>query len=83
MLKPLGNMTGQFGKNHLGDLNAFLPTVYGFDEFYVPEMAFEAKLGPHRSWTKLCADFLKKRKLNLLIGRSRSSNSRRIGAQTP
>lgn len=34
MLKPLGYMTGQFGKNHLGDLNEFLPTVHGFDEFY-------------------------------------------------
>ncbi|HXS91290.1 MAG TPA: arylsulfatase [Steroidobacteraceae bacterium] len=34
MLKPLGYMTGQFGKNHLGDRNEFLPTVHGFDEFY-------------------------------------------------
>jgi len=34
LLKPLGYMTGQFGKNHLGDLNEFLPTVHGFDEFY-------------------------------------------------
>jgi arylsulfatase A-like enzyme len=33
LLKPLGYMTGQFGKNHLGDLNEFLPTVHGFDEF--------------------------------------------------
>ena len=34
MLKPLGYATGQFGKNHLGDRNDFLPTVHGFDEFY-------------------------------------------------
>ena len=34
MLKPLGYTTGQFGKNHLGDRNEFLPTVHGFDEFY-------------------------------------------------
>jgi arylsulfatase len=34
MLKPLGYATGQFGKNHLGDRNEFLPTVHGFDEFY-------------------------------------------------
>ncbi len=34
LLKPLGYATGQFGKNHLGDLNKFLPTVHGFDEFY-------------------------------------------------
>jgi arylsulfatase len=34
MLKPLGYATAQFGKNHLGDRNEFLPTVHGFDEFY-------------------------------------------------
>ncbi len=33
-LKALGYATGQFGKNHLGDLNEFLPTVHGFDEFF-------------------------------------------------
>ena len=32
-LKDLGYATGQFGKNHLGDKNEFLPTVHGFDEF--------------------------------------------------
>ncbi|MFN2185905.1 MAG: arylsulfatase [Anaerolineae bacterium] len=34
LLKEHGYMTGQFGKNHLGDRNEFLPTVHGFDEFY-------------------------------------------------
>jgi arylsulfatase len=34
MLKPLGYATGQFGKNHLGDRNEYLPTMHGFDEFY-------------------------------------------------
>ena len=34
VLKILGYTTGQFGKNHLGDRNEFLPTVHGFDEFY-------------------------------------------------
>ncbi|MGE5057763.1 MAG: arylsulfatase [Betaproteobacteria bacterium] len=34
LLKPLGYATGQFGKNHLGDLNKFLPTMHGFDEFF-------------------------------------------------
>jgi arylsulfatase A-like enzyme len=34
LLKPLGYMTAQFGKNHLGDRNEFLPTVHGFDEFF-------------------------------------------------
>ena len=33
-LKALGYATGQFGKNHLGDRNEFLPTVHGFDEFF-------------------------------------------------
>ncbi len=33
-LKDMGYTTGQFGKNHLGDLNEFLPTVHGFDEFF-------------------------------------------------
>jgi arylsulfatase A-like enzyme len=34
VLKDMGYATGQFGKNHLGDLNEFLPTVHGFDEFF-------------------------------------------------
>ncbi|MBB3452283.1 arylsulfatase [Rhizobium sp. BK313] len=34
LLKPFGYMTGQFGKNHLGDLDEHLPTAHGFDEFF-------------------------------------------------
>ena len=34
VLKNLGYATGQFGKNHLGDRDEFLPTAHGFDEFY-------------------------------------------------
>jgi arylsulfatase len=34
LLKPLGYRTGQFGKNHLGDKDEFLPTAHGFDEFF-------------------------------------------------
>jgi len=34
VLKPLGYATGQFGKNHLGDRDEYLPTVHGFDEFF-------------------------------------------------
>jgi arylsulfatase len=34
VLKSLGYETGQFGKNHLGDLNKYLPCVHGFDEFF-------------------------------------------------
>ena len=33
-LKAMGYTTGQFGKNHLGDLNKYLPCVHGFDEFF-------------------------------------------------
>ena len=34
LLKPMGYVTGQFGKNHLGDRDEFLPTNHGFDEFF-------------------------------------------------
>jgi arylsulfatase A-like enzyme len=34
LLKPLGYATGQFGKNHFGDKNKYLPTAHGFDEFF-------------------------------------------------
>jgi arylsulfatase A-like enzyme len=34
LLKAQGYATGQFGKNHLGDRNGFIPTVHGFDEFF-------------------------------------------------
>ena len=34
IMKSLGYVTGQFGKNHLGDRDEFLPTVHGFDEFF-------------------------------------------------
>ena len=34
LLSPLGYATGQFGKNHLGDRDEFLPTMHGFDEFF-------------------------------------------------
>jgi arylsulfatase A-like enzyme len=34
ILQSMGYATGQFGKNHLGDLNEFLPTNHGFDEFF-------------------------------------------------
>ena len=34
ILKPMGYVTGQFGKNHLGDKDEFLPSNHGFDEFF-------------------------------------------------
>jgi arylsulfatase A-like enzyme len=64
LLKNHGYTTGQFGKNHLGDLNEYLPTVHGFDEFFgnlyhlnaeeepnsvpVPDRTFYASLSPRR-----------------------------------
>jgi arylsulfatase A-like enzyme len=49
MLKPLGYATGQFGKNHLGDRNEFLPTVHGFDEFYGNLYHLNAEEDPEQS----------------------------------
>jgi arylsulfatase len=48
MLKPLGYSTGQFGKNHFGDLNRYLPTVHGFDEFFGNLYHLNAEEEPER-----------------------------------
>src|SRR5262245_22973427 len=48
LLKPLGYATAQFGKNHLGDLNKYLPTVHGFDEFYGNLYHLNAEEEPER-----------------------------------
>jgi arylsulfatase A-like enzyme len=71
VLKSMGYATGQFGKNHLGDLNKFLPCVHGFDEFFgylyhldamedpdhpnYPQ-ALKDKVGPRNMLTCLAAD---------------------------
>jgi len=47
-LKPLGYATGQFGKNHLGDRNEFLPTMHGFDEFFGNLYHLNAEEEPER-----------------------------------
>ena len=57
MLKPLGYATGQFGKNHLGDLNEFLPTVHGFDEFYGNLYHLNAEEDPEQADYPKPADF--------------------------
>src|SRR5262245_61459369 len=49
-LKPLGYATGQFGKNHLGDRNEFLPTVHGFDEFFGNLYHLNAEEEPERPY---------------------------------
>ena len=53
LLKPLGYTSGQFGKNHLGDRNEFLPTNHGFDEFFGNLYHLNAEEAPEDiDWTK-------------------------------
>ena len=49
VLKSLGYVTGQFGKNHLGDLNKFLPTLHGFDEYFGYLYHLDAMSNPYES----------------------------------
>ena len=59
-LKPLGYATGQFGKNHLGDRDEFLPTAHGFDEFFGNLYHLNAEEEPERpNWPKDDPVFLK------------------------
>jgi arylsulfatase len=52
-LKPLGDAKGQFGKNHLGDKDEYLPTNHGFDEFYGNLYHLNAEEEPERPyWPK-------------------------------
>src|SRR5690349_17617247 len=56
-LKAMGYATGQFGKNHLGDLNEFLPTVHGFDEFFGYLYHLDAMEDPsHRNYPPALKD---------------------------
>jgi arylsulfatase len=48
LLKVQGYATGQFGKNHLGDLNKYLPTVHGFDEYFGNLYHLNAEEEPER-----------------------------------
>ena len=53
LLKPQGYATGQFGKNHLGDRDEFLPTQHGFDEFFGNLYHLNAEEMPEdMDWTK-------------------------------
>ncbi len=57
VLKASGYATGQFGKNHLGDLNKFLPTVHGFDEFFGYLYHLDAMEDPaHRNYPPALKD---------------------------
>ena len=57
MLKSMGYATGQFGKNHLGDRNQYLPTVHGFDEFFGYLYHLDAMEDPcHRNYPQALKD---------------------------
>lgn len=58
VLKSLGYATGQFGKNHLGDLNKYLPTVHGFDEFFGYLYHLDAMSDPY--WYSYPQDWIDK-----------------------
>jgi arylsulfatase A-like enzyme len=59
-LKAQGYATGQFGKNHLGDLNKFLPTLHGFDEFFGYLYHLDAMSDPYWYSFPLDQDFYNK-----------------------
>ena len=59
-LKAQGYATGQFGKNHLGDLNKYLPTVHGFDEFFGYLYHLDAMSDPYWYSFPSDADFYNK-----------------------
>jgi arylsulfatase A-like enzyme len=58
VLKELGYATGQFGKNHLGDLNKYLPTLHGFDEYFGYLYHLDAMSDPY--WYSYPQDWLDK-----------------------
>jgi len=60
LIKPLGYMTGQFGKNHLGDKDEFLPTAHGFDEFFGNLYHLNAEEEPENPDYPANPDFKKK-----------------------
>jgi len=60
LLKQEGYATGQFGKNHLGDRNEFLPTVHGFDEFFGNLYHLNAEEEPEQPDYPKAPGFLKK-----------------------
>jgi arylsulfatase A-like enzyme len=60
LLKPLGYVTGQFGKNHLGDRDEMLPTNNGFDEFFGNLYHLNAEEEPENPDYPKSAEFKKK-----------------------
>ena len=60
VLKPLGYVCGQFGKNHLGDRDEFMPTAHGFDEFFGNLYHLNAEQEPENPDYPKDPEFLKK-----------------------
>ena len=60
LLRPLGYTSGQFGKNHLGDRDEFLPTQHGFDEFFGNLYHLNAEEEPETTHYPRDPEFLKK-----------------------
>ncbi|MEZ6035513.1 MAG: arylsulfatase [Planctomycetaceae bacterium] len=60
LLKDKGYATGQFGKNHLGDRNEYLPTLHGFDEFYGNLYHLNAEEEPEQTDYPKNPEFLKR-----------------------
>ena len=84
-LKSMGYATGQFGKNHLGDLNEFLPTVHGFDEFFGYLYHLDAMEDPfHRNYPPELKDTIGPAQHAALLGaRTRTTRpSSRAGARS-
>ena len=60
LLKPMGYATGQFGKNHLGDRDEYLPTNHGFDEFFGNLYHLNAEEDPENHFYPQGAEFRKR-----------------------
>lgn len=60
LLKPLGYATGQFGKNHLGDRDEYLPTNHGFDEFFGNLYHLNAEEDPENHFYPQAPEFRKR-----------------------
>jgi Sulfatase len=76
VLKSMGYATGQFGKNHVGDRNEFLPTVHGFDEYWGYLYHLDAMEDPfHRNYPQSLLNTYR------CQYPARGSNRRRCGLQ--
>jgi arylsulfatase A-like enzyme len=80
-LKPLGYATAQFGKNHLGDRDEYLPTNHGFDEFFGNLYHLNAEQEPEMPyWPKDDPAFLKIYNPRGVIHSFRGRKDRRYGS---